>query len=202
MPLGWDIPAQAQLEGGSVRPAILLRIATDPVIRLWTGAVRDLAIDVDAVETDPTAIYQSMGLMTNAPAVNQLINGAAERVEFTLSGVAISGEIAALASTEAGAIRNVDVNLGFLVFDANWQVASPTAWPWDGVADSLTVERQGSGQTAIRSLKLSVGSLMTGRRQPKISYQTDPDQKRRSADDDFYDPERRYSVGTTKVWPR
>lgn len=201
MSLGWDAPALAQLEGGSVRLGILLRIATDPVIRLWAGAVRDISIDADGIEDTDGAVYQSMGLLTDIPTVNQLLNGQAERVEFALSGVAVTGEIAAIASTEAADIRGVAVNLGFLVFDANWQIASPTAWPWDGEADSLTVERQGDASSAVRRLKLSVGSLMTGRRRARNAYWTDADQKRRSADDDFFDQVRTYWAGTTKVWP-
>lgn len=201
MALDWSDVALAQLEGGAVRPGVLVRIATTPVIRLWTGVVRDLAIGADAVETTEGAIYQGMGKLTNVPAVNQLLNGQAERVDFTLSGAALTGEIAAIASTEAGDIRGADVNLGFLVFDANWQVISPTAWPWDGSADSLTVQRQGDAANPTRILKLSVGSLMTGRRRPSIAYWTDPDQKRRSPDDDFFDRVRQYSIQTTKVWP-
>ena len=201
MALDWDAPALAQLEGGAVRPAVFLRVASDPPIRLWVGAVRDLALPADAVETTDGAIYQSMGLLTGVPELNQLLNGEAERVEFELSGVAVTGEVAAIASTEAAAIRTADVNVGLAVFDANWQMVSPVAWLWDGESDSLMLERQGDAQNPSRTLKLSVGSLMTGRRKPQIGYFTDADQRRRSADDTFFDQVRTYTVGTTKVWP-
>jgi hypothetical protein len=201
MPLDWDPSANAQLEGGALRPAILLRIATDPVIRLASIAVRDVTIPTDAVETEMGAIYQSMGLLTDVPAINQMLNGDAERVEFGLSGVAVTGEIAALASGEADAIRGVAVNLGFFLFDANWQKATPVAWLADYEADSLSIERTGDAQGATRTMKLSCGSVMSGRRKPAISYFTDPDQRRRSADDAFFGFVRGYFAGTTKVWP-
>jgi hypothetical protein len=201
MALDWDDAALAQIEGGGVRPAILVRIATDPLIRLWTGAVSDLAIGADVVETTDGAIYQGMGVLTNVPAVNQLLNGQAERIEFTISGAAITGEIAAIASTEAAAIRGAKVNMGLLAFDSNWQIASPTAWLWEGYADSLGVDRKGDAKNPTRGVKLAVGSLMTGRRRPAIGYWTDPDQRQRSADDSFFDRVRQYSIQTTKVWP-
>lgn len=198
---GWGPTALAQLEGGSVRLGVLLRIETSPVIRLWTGTVRDLAISADAVESTDGAIYQSMGLLTDVPTFNQILNGEAERVVFGLSGTAVTGEVASIASSSAADIRSVRVNLGFLVFDANWTIISPTAWPWEGVADSLSVDRTGDALNPSRTLKLSCGSLFTGRRRPDIGYWTDPDQKKRSPTDDFLDQTSRYYAGTTVVWP-
>lgn len=202
MPLGWDPTALALLEA-SRRPGILLRIepVAGEVIRLWSGAIRDLQIPVDAVETEVGATYSSMGALTDVPAVNQLLNGEAERVTFGLSGAGISAEVAGLASTEAALIRSARVNLGVLFFDANLQVATPVLWPWEGESDSLSVERTRSGDGALRTLSLSVGSLMTGRRRPQISVWTDADQRRRSADDAFFSEVRRYSEGSTKAWP-
>ena len=197
----WTPTELALLEGGAQRPAILLRIATDPVIRLWSGAVRDLAIAADPVEDLDGAIYQSMGLLTEVPAVNQLLNGEAERVTFGLSGAGLTADLAALASTEAASIRAARVNLGVVFFDSQWQVGTPVIWPWEGEADSLLVEFSAGGGQAIRTLSLSVGSLMTGRRRPQISVFTDADQRRRSPDDGFFSEVRRYSEGSTKPWP-
>jgi hypothetical protein len=202
MALDWEAWELALLEGGGVRPAVLLRIATDPVIRLWLGAVRDLAIAADAVEDVDGAIYQSMGLLVDVPQLNQLVNGQAARVEFQVSGVAVTGEVAALASGSASDIRGARVNVGFLAFDANWQIGTPVLWPWEGEADSLTVERQADASGATRVLRLSVGTALTGRRRPAINYFTDSDQKLRTADDDFFSEIRRYSAASTKVWPR
>jgi hypothetical protein len=187
--------------GGGVRPAILLRIATDPVIRLWSGATRDLTIETDPVETELGATYRSMGALTDIPSVNQLLNGEAERVTFGLSGAGVTAEVLALASSEAASIRGVRVNLGAMFFDANWQRGTPVVWPWEGEADSLAVEWEAGDGTPIRSIALSVGSLMTGRRRPQISVWTDADQRRRSAGDAFFSEVRRYSEGSTKAWP-
>jgi hypothetical protein len=197
---GWSAPALAQLEGGGLRPGFLLRVASTPVIRLWAG-VGDLAIDSDAVETQDGAIYAGSGALVGVPAISALVNGVAERADFTLSGTAITGPLASLAGSEAELVRGAAVNLGFLVFDDNGQKLSPVAWLWDGEADVLRVARSGQDGQAVRSLTLSVGSIMTGRRRPGLAYFTDADQRRRSADDAFFDRVKIYSRGSTRVWP-
>lgn len=197
----WEPLALAQLSGAALRPAILMRLGTDPVVRIWSG-IGDLIPETpDAIETTEGAVYSALGQMIGVPAVNQLINGVAERVEFALSGVVLTGEIANLASGEAADVRGADFALGFLVFDADWNVLSPTAWLWRGVADSLTVQRDASGGNVTRVLSLSVGSLFTGRKRPRSAYWTDPDQKARSADDDFFTHIRAYTDTTTIIWP-
>lgn len=200
MALGWDTAAAAQLAGGAVRGAVLLRVETDPVIRLWAGA-GDLEIGADLVEILDQARYTGAGELLSPPQVNALVNGLAERVEFGLSGEAITPEVAAIASTEASAIRGAAVNLGFLVFDADFQILSPTAWVWDGVADSLKVSRDGGNGSPTRTLSLSVGSVFTGRQRPTLGVWSDAAQRRRSADDAFCQNVRRYEQSTTINWP-
>jgi hypothetical protein len=202
MALDWEAWELALLEGGGVRPAVLLRVETAPVIRLWLGALRDVSIPADNVEGVEGAVYQSMGYVTEIPTLNQLVNGQAARVEFSLSGVVVTGEVADLASGSAADIRGARVNVGFMAFDANWQQGTPVLWPWEGEADSLTVERRGDPEGAMRTLKLSVGSALTGRRRAQTRYNTNNDQHLRSADDNFFDQIRRYNSGSTKVWPR
>lgn len=201
MALDWEPWQLALIEGGGVRPAVLARLDTDPVVRLWAGAVRDLSIPADPVEDVDGAVYQSMGLLTDIPVINQLLNGDAERVSFGISGVGVTAEVAALASADAAAIRSARVNLGVMFFDANWSRGTPVLWPWEGESDSLTVEWDGSGQSAQRTISLSVGSIMTGRRRPYNALWTDADQQRRSPGDLFFDHIRLYDEGSEKSWP-
>lgn len=201
MALDWEAWELALLEGGGVRPAILCRIDTDPVIRLWAGAVRDLAIPADAVEDVEGAVYQSMGLLTDVPVLKQLINGEADRISAGLSGAEVTAEVAALASADAESIRSVRVNFGLMFFDANWIRGTPVLWPWEGEADSLSVEWEGGKTGATRRIALSIGSTLTGRRRPFNGLFTDADQQRRSPGDLFFSEVRRYDQGSTKVWP-
>lgn len=198
---GWGLAAQRALAGDLVKPAILFHFVTDPVIRLWAG-VGDLAIAADLVEDEDGAIYTGMGELLSPPEVNALVNGLAERVEFGLSGVAISGAVAALASQEAASIRGAAVNLGFFVFGPDHQQLSPTLWLWDGVADNLKVNLTSTEDGGeLRTVSVSVGSIMTGRQRPALSYLSPRDQRRRSANDAFCDHVPGYDAGVTKVWP-
>jgi len=200
---GWSTAALAQLAGSVVRPGVVLRIATDPVVRIWAGD-GDLTLDVDLIEDDASAPYLGFGQLAreSLAAVSQLINGEADRKDFQLSGAAVTAQVAALASNEAAEIRGVAVNLGLLVFDGDWQKLSPVAWLWEGTADSLMVDRDDASGLALRTITLSVGSLFTGRRRPTPSYWTNADQRLRSADDRFCERVAGYNVGTTMVWPK
>lgn len=188
---GWSDAAQAQLSGSTVRPSVMLRIdATTGPLRLW-GGVGPLQIPADAVESEP-ATYSGMGVLTGLPAVSQLANGLAERVEFKLSGV--TPAIRALAADGADTVRGVSVRLGFMVFDADWQALSPVAWLWEGTADVVKSTRKANART----ISLSVGSMFNSRRRPAVGYWTDAQQRERSADDAFCDHVAVYTAGTTR----
>lgn len=182
------------------RIGVLLRVETSPVIRLWGGVVRDIAIPSGGPETTDGAIYQSIGQLTGLPELGAALNGGAERVDFAISGVAVTGEVAAIANGSAADIRGVSVDVGLVLIDENWQIVPPVYWLWSGTADSLIVERTGDAVNPTRTLKLSAGSVFSGRRRPTLGYFTDADQRRRSSDDAFFDQVANYSAGTTKVW--
>lgn len=198
----WSDAALAQLAGGNVRAAIFLRVDVQPTpLRMWAG-IGDFAVAADLVETEDGAIYSGMGELMSLPQVSQLINGLAERVEFKVAGTFIDARIAQMASEEAGLILRAETNLGFLVLDKDQQVMSPMAWLWSGEADSLMIDRDdGAKGQVIRTLTLSVGSVMTGRRRPTPEYWTDPAQKLRSADDRFCENVAGYNIGTIEIWP-
>lgn len=197
----WSAPALRQIEGYEVKAGVVFRLATSPVIRLW-GGVGKLTLPADAIEDTENAPYSGAGELLDVPALSQLINGIAERVDFQLSGTVVTGEVAAIASSEADEIQQAVCNVGVFAMDEDFQRLSPVAWLWEGEADSLLVERRAEGGGRIvRTLTLSVGSVMTGRRRPQAAYFTDPDQRSRSPTDAFFDRIRTYEQGTTKVWP-
>lgn len=196
-----DAAAQIQLAGGILRAAVLFRLATAPLVRLWTG-VGSLTVAADAVET-LGGVYAGIGAMSGLPAVQSLINGLAERVEFTLSGAAIDGRAVALADAEAADIRGAQVNLGLVLFDANWAPVTGTIWLWQGEADTPKITRRvGEGGDVVRQVTISVGSIFTDRRRPALSYYTDVEQRRRSATDRFCERTPLYSQQVAKSWPR
>lgn len=199
MALDWSTAAQAQLAGGTVRPAFFLLLKSEPTIRVWSG-IGDFALEADNIETEGGE-YLGFGELQNLPQLKQLINGQADRVDFTLAGAAVNRDVVRLASEEADSIRNKTLHLGMLVLGADLQPVSPVAWLWHGEADTLTLTRDDSQGQPVRSMTLSAGSMFARRRRPGISFWTDHDQRQRSSDDAFCDRVAIYSAGTTKTWP-
>lgn len=187
------------LSSGSVNLGILFRMETDPVCRYWSG-VGDLPVAADAIEVSPTT-YKGAGQLSGIPQLSQLINGVAERVNFTLSGV--SARVMQLADSEAGEVQGAAVNLGLQVFGADWQPIGSVAWIGAYVADILVTAAQADDSGKIsRTASLSVASAFAGRRVAPINYYTDFDQKRISPTDRFCERVGLYSQGVQKVWPR
>ena len=192
---GWSTAAKAQVAGSVVRGVILLRIESLPILRVWSG-IGDFAIPADLIETAP-ATFQGMGELAGLPAVSQLINGQAERADFTVSGV--TAETLALATEEAGVVKGAPVNLGYCVLDEAWQILSPVAWLWEGTADVVKTDRPAVADgVPVRSVTISVGSVFTGRRRPRLGFWTDAQQRRRSAYDAFCSYVGSLSRGATK----
>lgn len=191
----------AALNSDLQRIAVFFRLATDPVVRVWLGVGRcapgSNSLDVTLEE------YSGLGELSDAPAFQQLINGEAERVEFSMSG--ISAKVMALAASESESVRNKQTNLGFAIMDRDWQMIGPVHWCWNGYADFVSVDiapADGPNGTTIRSAKLSVGSTFTNRKNHKFSFWTDPDQQGRAPGDRFCERVVKYSQYIQKIWPR
>jgi hypothetical protein len=181
------------------RRGVLLRVASDTPIRVWSGLVRNLPIPAGGLELDG-GVYQAMGQLTGLPQLGNVLNGKAQRVVFKLSGAAVTAEIAAMAHGNAAAIRGKQVDVGIVLFDDAWQPMTPIFWRWSGTADRLSVIRGGSVDKPTRELQLSCGSALTSRKRPNLSFFTPIDQARRSPDDTFFSEVPKLQAGTTKVW--
>lgn len=189
---------QAQIDGKLIRRSVLLYVATDTPIRAWTG-VGDFDKAIDGVDTTG-GIYKGLGEVQDIPALQQLVNGVAQRIELSLSGV--DDRIAALADAEAADVRSKAVSIGLQFFGEDWAPLGDSLWIWDGEADvvkSDSVSTPDFGR--VRTVTLSVGSLTTGRRRPRLAFFTRAQQRRRSADDAFCDRVGLYSQDTELKWP-
>lgn len=164
-------------------------------VRLWLG-VGDYEIAPDLIDSQG-GVYLGLGQLLAVPPLNQLINGLAERVEFVLSGVdALSF---GLADQHANEVRGAPVHLALLPLGEDFQPLSPPIWAWEGEADVLRVNKDGRSLT--RSVSVSVGSIMTGRRRPRPRHYSGIDQRQRSPDDAFCDRIGIYNAGSTRKWP-
>lgn len=191
----------AALSGDVINLAAFFRLETDPVVRLWLGFGNIYAsssvLDPDGAE------YVGFGEISSLPEFSQMINGAAERVEFTVSGVA--GPILEIAAAgDATDVQGKRVSVGFGIFNESWQLLGAPRWFAHYRADVLSIAQQTStdpAQPIVRSITLSCGSLMTMRRRPARAYLSDQDQQARFPGDLFCSLVGKYATGFNKKWP-
>jgi hypothetical protein len=176
-----------------VRESYLLRIASDPPARIWSG-VGDLPIPADIVEPED-AVYLGVGSLVNFPDFQALINGVAERLDIIVSGVDV--ETLALATTEAESVKHAAVHFGRVDFDEDWQLLGVE---WEGVfrADILATDSNASDGKRVRTITLSVGTEDTGRSYSPRAFFTDADQRRSRPTDAIFSHVAGISQGTTR----
>lgn len=176
------------------RRSWLLRIDSDPACYLWTGFA-PLETPGDAV--DPSgATWLGAGHIIGIPSLQALINGVAQRVNFTLSGV--STETLRLATEDKNSVKGAEVRVGHVEFDADWQIVGGIVWEWLGIADALRIESRYGGDGRVRSIILMVGGADTTRSNPRFTYWTDASQRLRSPTDAFCDHVAMISAGVTR----
>jgi hypothetical protein len=189
------------LQSGSQRLAVFFRLDTTPAVRLWLGFGN---IEPGINVYDPSgAVYQGFGELSNIPAFNQLLNGTAARVSFTLSGV--SGEVLAIASGgDADQVKSKRAAVGFGLMDKSWVLLGEVHWCVSYTADYLSISQQPTGDATtptVRTIALSCGTRFTGRRRPSFSYFSDTDQQGRFPGDVFCSQVGNYANGFNKNWP-
>lgn len=196
-------PAEiAALESGLQRIGIFFRLDTVPIVRLWLG-VGPIAPGVNALDPEG-GVYQGFGEVPNVPSFKQMINGAAERVDFTISGV--SGDILKIASGgDAQQVKGKRAAVGFAIMGDDWSLLGPVKWMQSYTADFLSLQQQPTEdprQPVVRTITLSCGSLLTARRRPALAYFSDQDQQKRYPGDPFCERTPLYASGFQKTWPR
>jgi hypothetical protein len=179
----------------SYRESYVFYIDTpDPAV-FWSGH-GPLLLPADDLIPSPVLIAGA-GELVDIPALEQLINGKAQRLDVTLSGV---GETTvSLAADESATLPGSVVQIGRIVFDETWQIAS-VIWEWTGEARGLTVTSQSGGGNRVRSLTLSVVAGDPSRRRPALAYFTDADQRFDFPDDEVFSNVAGITAGTTRRW--
>lgn len=177
----------------SYRESFVFYIATpDPAV-FWTGHGPLLLPADDVVPSD--TLIAGAGELVDIPALEQLINGKAQRLEVTLSGV--NEATIAIAAEEAATIPGAAVHIGRIAFDETWQIDA-VEWEWTGEGRGLSVSSQDTGSGRVRTLVLTVAAGDTSRRRPALSYFTDADQRYDFPDDAAFSGVAGISAGTTR----
>lgn len=176
------------------RRSYVFRLASDPVCYLWTG-IGNLDTPGDDIDV-AGARWTGASDLLSLPALKALINGAADRVRFSLSGV--SPESVRLALEDRDTIAGAALRLGYVEFDADWQLVGSIHWEWLGIADVIVIGRSSDGNQASRTISLSVASADTLRSNSSLAFFTDADQRKRSADDAFCNQVAGITYGRTR----
>ena len=189
------------LESDVVNIGIFFRLETDPIVRLWLG-FGNILPGVNAYDLSG-AQYVGFGEIKDVPVFKQLINGKAERVDFTISGV--SGDILAIASGgDSQQVKGKRVSVGFGIMAADWTLLGPVKWSANYTADYLGITQSPISDPKspiVRTVTLSCGTLMTARRRPSLSYFSNQDQQARFPGDRFCERTPVYANGFNKTWP-
>jgi len=199
MTFSFNSDESAALSSGTYRIGVFFQMDTDPVIRLWLGHGK-IEPGVNVYD-GAGATYTGFGELQEIPVVRQLLNGTAERVEFRLSGV--SGDVLAIASTDAEAVKNKRTLVGFALMGNDWQLIGPVHWLAKYTSDFISIEQQAADidQPIVRTITLSCSTRFTGRRRAPFAYYTDQDQQARYPGDESCEYVSNYAHGFTKLWP-
>lgn len=175
------------------RRSVLFRLDSDPVAALWSGHGW---LDTPSDYLDASGRrWSGAGALLNVPALKRLVNSAAERIDFQLSGA--TAEVLRLVNEDRQSVIDASVHIGYVLFDREWQYVTH-AWEWSGSADVLTTTNESAEGGRQRTVALSVRSSDTFRSNPQPAFYTAPDQQRRSPTDAFCSHVANISQGQTR----
>jgi len=184
---------------GSHQLGIFLRIDTDPGLHLWFG-INDIPARFDSIDPDGT-VYLGGGRLIGVPDLEVLVNGTADSVDFTVSGVDPSTGAKMLDSIPA--VRGALVQMGLTTLDQYFQPMSNIIPIWSGIASHVGETGQvASGENSpTLTLSLSVVTGESTRSRPARVLWSDAQQKAISPTDDFCKQVQRLARGVQPVWP-
>lgn len=190
----------AALKTGTRRIGVFFLLQTDTPVRLWLGYGK-IKPGVNAYDLTGE-VYKGFGELQNVPAIKQLLNGAAERVQFVLSGV--KGDVLDAVGNDSEVVKGKPVRVGYALMGADWQLLGPIHWLASYTADYIAVDQPPTqlDQPIVRTIGLSCGTRNTGKRRPLYGYFTDADQQARSPGDRFCSLVQNYSRDFRKAWPK
>lgn len=178
------------------RESLIFRIGTPDPAMFWSGHTDLLVPEDDILPDDEIAL--GAGELADIPDLDQLINGVAQRLDITLSGV--SARVIALAQEAASDVPGAPVNIGTLRFGEDWQPSGGVAWEWAGEARRLSVGSRDTENGRTRALTLTVAAGDTTRSRSPLAFFTDSDQRRRSSDDAIFSHVAAINSGTSRRW--
>ncbi len=200
--MGYFSDATMQAFRGTYNLGLFFRLDTFPALHLWWG-VSDKPAAIPNLDVAGT-IYIGGGWLADVPdAIEVLINGNADRADWTMDGVpeALTANLYSAAPSVVG--KRVDFAMAPL--DSRWQLMTQPTSIWVGTADFWAEEQ--APQTDVTKPKLRRLTLATltgdaSRSLPFYATWTDRVQKAISPTDSFCGRVPRYYPGQIVRWPR
>lgn len=177
---------------------LFLHVATDPPLHLWFG-MEDVIAGIESIDPEGTT-YMGGGELIGVPTLEVLVNGTADRVEFTLSGLEPGTGSKLIDSIPP--VRGCDVIMGLTTLDDLYQPMSAIVPVWSGTA-SHTGESSPpvmGTESPTLTLALAVVTGETARSRPARSIWSPTHQKAISPTDKFCDETARLARGVDPTW--
>lgn len=186
---------------GFYNVGLFFRLGSTPPVTLWFGVsdIPAVIADLDVAGT----IYQGAGLLADMPdAIEVLINGTSDRVDWIMDGV--SPALTANISAGASSVVGLRTSFGICPLDARWQMLSDIIVIWEGTADFWAEDQlPQTDLTKPKTRRLTLATVTgdASRALPYFSTWTDAIQKLISPSDTFCNRVTRYYQGQIIRWP-
>lgn len=185
---------------------VFLRLATEPALHLTLG-VNDMEIGIASVDSTGT-IYRGAGVLQNIPELEMLINGIADKVTFSVSGV--DPTFMAKLDAEAPEVVGAELHVGFAPLDDDFQPLTDIIPIWLGWADYWSAsqsEQKDTTKPVTNTISLMAMSGSPARSRQNLSTYTDQAQRMVNPisgqdDDRFCERVSRYFQAYIVSWPR
>lgn len=183
---------------GSHSLGIFMYIGTDPALHLYFG-VNDIPANFDGIDPAGT-VYLGGGRLNGIPTLEVLVNGTADSVQFTLSGIEPSTGAKVL--DEIPDVRGADIVLGITTLDDYYQPMTDPLPIWTGTGSHVSEASASVGPTDRPTLDLALTAVAgeaTRSRAARVLWSA-PHQKAISPTDKFCDNTSRYERGVNPPW--
>jgi hypothetical protein len=187
---------------GPLNLGIFFRLGTQPALRLWLGVNHSPPIGIPALDPEGTT-YVGAGALLSVPELETLLNGIADRVEFSISG--LDASVTDNVNSENAKVLGAPVHVGIAALDERYQPKSQIVPVWVGTADYWTEAApviSDPMRPATRTLSLVASSGDTARARPRLVSFTDAAQKLLYPSDRFFERVARYVQAYVVSWPR
>lgn len=184
--------------GSSHQLGIFLYVGTDPALHLYFG-VNDIPANFDGIDPDGT-VYLGGGRLNGIPTLEVLVNGTADSVQFTMSGV--DPTTGAKVLDEIPEVRGADIILGMTTLDDYYQPMTSPIPIWSGMASHVSEASGTVGPKDQPTLELALSAVAgeaTRSRAARVMWSS-PHQKAISPTDKFCDETGRLARGVQPTW--